>query len=160
MCTEDRGFPAQRLAGWVGLGTSTVSWLDASGEFHQALECRWARSARLKESGVFPVTIHTCSSYVCFGASRAQPCPSDRTLTSHWRPECQGRAEQPCQVVSPKGNQATGTKGSFQKGKGFFRILCGAAGWGLRYCRSRAQRAEGGWGGKDRGEARGRCSGA
>lgn len=103
----------------------TVSWLDASGEFHQALECRWARSARLKESGVFLVTIHMCSSYVCFGASRVRLCPSDKILTSHWRPECQGKVEQPCQVVSPEGNPATGTKGSFQKGKGFFRIPCG-----------------------------------
>lgn len=66
---------------------------------------------------MFPVTIHTRSSYVCFGANGAWLSPSDGTLPSRWGPERQELGAQSCQAVSPQGNPTTGTKGSFQKGK-------------------------------------------
>lgn len=78
----------------------------------------------------FSVTVRTCSADVCLSTGWARLPLADRTLASPWRLELQGSRAQPCRAVGPKGNPTTSTRGSFQKGQGFLRILLLGEPWG------------------------------
>ena len=109
---------------WVGLGWARDGGCLAAVLHGQMLLVSSFRPLRVEGPGhqgwrrmvSSSVTVHMCPSDVCSGTSCARQPASDGTLAPSWGQELLGREHS--LAVSPEGKPTTGTKGSFQKGKG------------------------------------------